>query len=273
MSNEPGKVDDGLAGVFGRGAATYARSSHFAHFGNRLVEHAQIGVGASVLDVATGRGALAFPAAKRVGLSGRVIGTDIATGMLNETAKDVHSGNWHNIELRQMDAEQIQYPDGTFDYVLCGFALWFFPQPHRALQEFCRVLKPGGRLALTTWGHDSPMHNLQRDAVRGHLIPTANADDTQKKPRFDTEDQLEAALRQSGFVDSKVFSEDFKAIFGEVDSLWEQLWSASFRKELESMSASIREMVKARFYRNLEALRQPDGIHAVYRALFALASK
>jgi SAM-dependent methyltransferase len=172
-----------------------------------------------------------------------------------------------------MDAAQIQYPDGTFDYVLCGFALWFFPRPHRALQEFYRVLKPGGRLALTTWGHDSPMHNLQRDALRSHLIPTTNAGDTQKKPRFDTEEQLEAALLQSGFVDSKVFSEDFKAIIGEVDSLWEQLWSASFRKELESMSASIREMVKARFYRNLEALRQPDGIHAVYRALFALASK
>jgi ubiquinone/menaquinone biosynthesis C-methylase UbiE len=46
--------------------------------------------------------------------------------------------------------------DASFDRGLCSFALWFFPQPHRALHEFFRVLKPGGRVDLTTWAEDCP---------------------------------------------------------------------------------------------------------------------
>jgi ubiquinone/menaquinone biosynthesis C-methylase UbiE len=193
--------------------------------------------------------------------------------MLKETAKDVQSGNWPNIELQQMDAEQIHYPDGTFDYVLCGFALWFFPHPHRALNEFYRVLKPGGRLALTTWGHDSPMHNLVRDTLRHHLIPPADANNTQSKQRFDTREQLEQALRQTGFADPKVYAEDFKAIVAGLDSFWEQMWSGGSRSELERLPASTHEVIRASLYQKLEALRRPNGIHALYRALFALASK
>lgn len=227
MSNESGKMDDGFAGVFGRGAATFDRVGHFSYFGERLVERAQIPEGASVLDVATGRGALAFPAAKRVGPRGRVIGTDIATGMLQETAKVAQSGNWPNIELRQMDAEQLQYPEGTFDYVLCGFALWFFPHPHRALQEFYRVLKPGGRIALTTWRYDSPMHNLQRNTLRDHANPAVNANGAQQVQRFETSEQLEPALRQAGFVETRIFAEDFEAVVPGMNLFWEQMWSGA----------------------------------------------
>ena len=273
MIDEACEVDDGIVGVYGRAAATFDRIGFRSHFGERLVEWAHLAEGSNVLDVATRRGALAFPAAKQVRPHGRVIGTDISPGMLQETAKDVQSGNWSNIELQQMDAEHLQYPDGTFDCVLCGFALWFFPHPDRALQQFYRVLKPGGRLALTTWAHDSPMQNLQRNTIRPYLISPSKPNDDGKKQRFDTKEQLETALRLAGFVDAKIFTEDFKAIVAGEDPLWEQLWSTGTRRELERMPVSTLEAVKASFYLNLQALRQPDGIHAVYRAMFALASK
>jgi ubiquinone/menaquinone biosynthesis C-methylase UbiE len=273
MSDEAGKADDGIAGVFGRAAATFDRIGFFSHFGERLVEWAQLAAGDNVLDVATGRGASAFPAAERVGLQGRVVGTDISPEMLRETTKDVQSGHWQNIELQQVDAERLQHADGTFDCVLCGFALWFFPHPDRALQQFYRVLKPGGRLALTTWAQDSPMHNLQRDTLHPYLIPPSRPNDAGKKQRFDTKEQLETALRQSGFVDAKVFTEDFKAIVAETDPFWEQLWAGGNRGALERMTASTLEAVKSSFYQNLQTLRQPNGIHAEYRAMFALASK
>lgn len=273
MSDETGKADDGITGVFGRAAATFDRIGRFSHFGERLVEWAQPAAGSRVLDVATGRGALAFPAAKLVGLHGRVTGIDISPEMLRETAKDVQSGEWPNIELQQMDAEQLPYPDDAFDCVLCGFALWFFPHPDRALQQFYRVLKLGGRLALTTWAHDSPIHNLNREALRPHLTPSSKTNGVEKRQRFDTKEQLETALRQAGFVDAKVFTEDFKAIVAGVDPFWEELWSTGTRRELERMPASTLEAVKADYFQKLQALKQPDGIHAVYRAMFALASR
>ena len=273
MSDEADKADDGIAGVFGRAAATFDRIGHFSHYGERLVECAQLAAGSGVLDVATGRGALAFPAAKLVGPRGRVIGTDISPEMLRETAKDAQSGHWQNIELQQMDAEYLQYPDSAFDCVLCGFALWLFPHPDRALQQVYRVLKPGGRLALTTWAHDCPMKNLQLDTLHPYLIPLSKPAGAEKKQRFDTQEQLEPVLRQAGFVGAKVFTEDFKAIVAREDPFWEQLWSSGHRRLLERMPMSTLDAVKADYFQKLQALRQPDGIHAVYRGMFALASK
>jgi len=104
-------TDQSVAGVFGRATATFGGMGNFSHFGERLVVHAQVDEGDCVLDVATGRGANAFCAAKRAGPRGRVIGVDIAAEMLAETAKELASGNWPTIALQQMDAEHLEYSD------------------------------------------------------------------------------------------------------------------------------------------------------------------
>lgn len=273
MNGEAGNADDGIAGVFGRTAATFDRIGHMSHYGERLVACAQLAVGMRILDVATGRGALAFPAAKQVGPHGRVVGTDISAEMMSETTKDVQAGHWLNIELQQMDAEQLQYPDNVFDCVLCGFALWFFPHPDRALQQFYRVLKPGGRLALTTWAHDSPMHSLIRDSLRPYIIPLSRPNNDGKTPRFDTKEPLETVLRQAKFVSINIFTEDFKTNIVSEDTFWEQLWAGGNRQHLERMPASTLELAKTDYFQKLQALRQPNGIQAEYRAMFAIATK
>lgn len=273
MSSEARQAEEGIAGVFGRAAATYDRIGRFSHFGERLVEQARLAPGVTVLDVAAGRGAVMFPAAKRVGPHGRVIGIDISADMLRETAREMEGAAWQNVELQQMDAEQLQFPDGAFDWVLCGFALWFFPHPHHALQEFYRVLKPGGRLGLTTWAEDSPIHKLNQQVVRSHLTPSSKAPGTVETQRFDTKEQLEAAFRQAGFAEPKILAEDYDCIIAKEDLLWEDLWSTGFRRHFEQMTATVLERVRADLYQKLQALRRPDGIHAVYRALFAFAAK
>jgi len=81
---DPQDKKDTLRGVFTRSASSYERIRYFPIFGEWLVETAQIPEGAKVLDVACGRGAVLFPAAERVGYSGRVIGIDLAEGMARE---------------------------------------------------------------------------------------------------------------------------------------------------------------------------------------------
>src|SRR5262249_3356453 len=122
----------------------------FAHFGRRLVTAAEIQPGQRVLDVACGRGAVLFPCAERVGQTGQAIGVDLADEMVRATNE---AAARRGITARSlvMDAEHLDFPDATFDRVLCGFGIMFFPNQIQALDEFRRVMKPGGRLAVSTW--------------------------------------------------------------------------------------------------------------------------
>ncbi len=79
MSDKKRADKDLIAAIFGRAAPTYDRVGprFFTYFGSRLVDIAHIPVGAKVLDVASGRGAVLFPAVARVGAAGSVIGIDL----------------------------------------------------------------------------------------------------------------------------------------------------------------------------------------------------
>ncbi len=146
-----------IAGVFSRAAATYDQIGprFFSHFGRRLVELAHIPGGAAVLDVACGRGAALLPAAEQVGRRGRVVGVDIAADMVSRTSAEVKRAGLGNVDIFEMDAEHLEFPDAAFDYVLCGLSLFFFPDLSRALGEFHRVLRDGGRLGITTFSQDN----------------------------------------------------------------------------------------------------------------------
>ncbi len=144
MNDAQDKKKASVAAYFGQVAPDYDRvgPQFFATMGQRLVALARLRPGETVLDVATGRGAVLFPAAERVGPQGKVIGIDLAPAMIQETGKVVEQRRLTQVQLLTMDAERLALPDATFDAVLCGFALFFFPRLQRALAEFRRVLKP-----------------------------------------------------------------------------------------------------------------------------------
>ena len=120
-------------------AAGYDQHGAFAHFGQRLVAAVGIEPGQRVLDVATGPGAVLFAATERVGRAGEAVGVDLAENMVraaNEEAERRGLG----ARVRAMDAEQFDLPDASFDRLLCGFGVMFFPDLGQALSEFRRVL-------------------------------------------------------------------------------------------------------------------------------------
>ena len=120
----------------------------FARWAPDLVAAAEVQPGSRVLDVACGTGAVTRILAERVGPAGTVVGLDINPGMLAVARTAVPLAN---IEWLEGSAVNMALPDATFDSVLCEQGLQFFPDKPAALAEMRRVLKPGGRLALSCW--------------------------------------------------------------------------------------------------------------------------
>ena len=112
----------------------------FRQFGERLVEWMNIPSGTRVLDVATGTGAVLIPAARQVGAGGHVIGVDLSNEMLAEADRAASASWLSNFELGRMDAEQLQFADGVFNAVTCGFAIFFFPSMETALRDKRRAI-------------------------------------------------------------------------------------------------------------------------------------
>jgi ubiquinone/menaquinone biosynthesis C-methylase UbiE len=134
-----------------------------APFVEALVDAAVTGTGASVLDVACGTGFAARAAMARVGPAGRVVGIDINRGML-EVAESLAP----EIEWRAGSADNLRFGDGEFDAVICQQGLQFFPDPATMMAEAARVVRLGGRVAVTVWApHErSPYFDAQYTAVR-----------------------------------------------------------------------------------------------------------
>lgn len=119
-----------------------------APFVAALLDAADLEPGRALLDVACGTGFAARAAAARVGPAGRVAGVDVNPGMLATAHKNAPS----SIEWHQAPADDLPFPDDTFDAVVCQQGLQFFPDLQAAVTEAMRVTTGGGRVAATGVG-------------------------------------------------------------------------------------------------------------------------
>ena len=140
-----------VARLFSATSGDHQRQALFLHHGEQLVKWAGIQPGDRVLDVAAGTGASLLPAARIAGPQGRLVGVDIAPGMVHRLSTIIAAEGLTNATVQVADAESLPFPESSFDALLCGFALFFFTDLATALAEFRRVLGPGGRLAVATF--------------------------------------------------------------------------------------------------------------------------
>src|SRR5580704_9986229 len=105
--------------------------------------------GEVVVDLGSGGGLDVFLAANRLRPTGRAIGIDMTTAMIERARANAQAGGYSNVEFYQSTIDQIPLPDASVDCVISNCVLNLAPDKPAVFQEIARVLKPGGRVALS----------------------------------------------------------------------------------------------------------------------------
>jgi ubiquinone/menaquinone biosynthesis C-methylase UbiE len=154
--------------------------------------------GERVLDVACGTGLVSLRMAEAVGAGGAVVGTDISGQMVEAARRIAAERGIANGSFERSDAEELSFPDRTFDAAVCGLGLMYVPEPVRALREMRRVLRPGGRAAAAVWG-------ARRNCGWAEIFQITDArvasDVCPLFFQLGTKDMLARAFAAAGFVD------------------------------------------------------------------------
>lgn len=268
MSDDAAALRARATARFNTMAADFDLQGAFAHFGRRLVELVGVEPGHRVLDVATGRGAVLFPAAERAGATGEAIGVDLAENMVSAANEEAERRGL-GAPVRVMDAEQLDFPDSAFDRVLCGFGLMFFPHQDQALGEFRRVLRPGGRVGVSTW-RASQAEDLQVVLDELGLVETKSA----RAPGWIAEpDVLVRALEAAGFIDVRVVADPLTIRYDDLEHYWQGVRTTGSGRRAAALAPAQIERARAALGDRLRAYQQLDGLHVVMTALLAVASR
>jgi len=244
-----------LAGVFDRAAPTYDRvgDAYHGHFAERLVDLAGLSRGSALLDVACGRGAVLLAASAR-GVSS-LTGVDVSAAMIELAASDLRAAGVDEVELRVMDAENLEFADACFDVVTAAFLLFFLPNPAHAAAEFHRVLRPEGIVAVSTWGKED-----ERWDFEGDLMPSADAPLVRAwQQPFDRAEEVGELLRGAGFGGLRVHEERAEVHFTSKEQWWDWHWSFSVRGLLEQLEPEAVASYRDACFAEMDALETDRG--------------
>ena len=236
---------------------------------NRLVELAGLQSGQKILDIATGTGLVAIAVAQIVGSDGQVVGVDISKGMLEQQERKIEAAGLQNIELKEADAEYLKFSDNSFDAILCSSAIVYLTDIPAALRNWHRFLKKGGLVAFSCFAEKALTVSIMYRAVAqryGIFLPNPN------EP-LDTPEKCHKMLREAGFEDIKVITEQLGNYISNADTLWNINLNSACGNPLLQLSLEKLEQCKAEYIAELEALATDQGIWNDVKTQFVLGRK
>lgn len=217
--------------------------------------------GDRALDLGCGRGAALVPLAHAVGPAGAVLGVDVSPRMVEATRADVERLGLEQVRLAVMDATDPDLPPSSFDVAVSSLVLFFLPDPARALGAWQRLLRPGGRLAVSTFAEGDPLFETVDDVFRPYLPPAMlDARASGKRGPFGSDEGVAGLLAEAGFRDVTTTRFALEAAFATGEA-WE-VWSRSHgqRAMWEQVPAGEVPAVRARAFELLAAGAGDDGV-------------
>lgn len=250
--------DDEALAFFPRSAAALARRLKLA--GDERV-----------LDVATGTGHLALSISNSLP-DGHVTAIDFSHGMLRCASRKAERNDLHNIEFLEMDMQSMDLESGSFDIAVCSFGIFFVEDMLAQLKKITALLKPGGRLAISTFEENhffSPLVELMFDRLDTYGV--------EKPPptwkRVGSADGCRQLLKASGLTNIHIDYENVGYYLAAADEWWRVIWNGGFRRLVEQLSPEQRERFKAEHQEEVDGLRTADGIWLDVGVLFSSGEK
>jgi ubiquinone/menaquinone biosynthesis C-methylase UbiE len=243
------------ARVYGAAADHYglAALSFWDRFGEATVSRLPLAAGQSVLDLCCGAGASAIPAVRLVGPAGRVLGIDLAEPLLEMARARAAREGLANVEFRYGDATRTTLPDGGFDAVICVFGVFFATDMPRFVAEMYRLVRPGGVLAVTTWGPGlfEPANSVFWAAVRQvepSLFKAFNPWD-----EITTEAALTDLLSRGGVDHPDVVAVPGRHDLDHPDRFWDIVLGSGYRGTVDALDQEKRELVRSQVRTELQS--------------------
>ena len=272
---EPMFIDPAKA----KAAATYnAAADHFddtplafwSRVGGRTVSRLELKTGDFVLDVGCGSGASALPAAQAVGPNGQVIGVDLSERLLDLGRDKAARSGLENIEFRLGDMERLGYPAGQFDAVVCVFAIFFVPDMERQVAELWRMVRPGGQLAITTWGPGmfEPGATFWWDCIRRERPDLHSS--YRPWDRIATRDALRTLMDDAGVADAEVVAEHSCQPLRTPQDWWTVVLGSGYRWTVDQLDIATRRRVRDA---NLRYIRTNEITEVVTNVIYATSTK
>jgi SAM-dependent methyltransferase len=255
-----------------------AASDHFDHpvssfwhrFGRRTVERIDLRPGERVLDVCSGSGGSALPAAEMVGANGYVVAVDLAGRLIDLARAKAEARHLKNIEFHIDDMLALGYPDHSFDAVVCVFGIFFVPDMSEAVGELWRMVKPGGRLAITTWGPNlfEPANGAFWEVIEGErpdLHRVFNPWDRISEP-----DGLRQMLAEAGVHQVDILAETGTHPLNEPEDWWKIAMGSGYRGTLQQLAPDAFKRVRQG---NLSRLFEEQVTSIETNVVYAIATK
>ncbi len=222
--------------------------------GRRTLELANgVPVGGRVLDVCCGTGASALPAAELVGPTGHVLGLDLAERLLDRARSKAEERGLDNVRFVAGDMEHLDVEDESFDLVVCVLGIYFARDLGAAVAGLWQAVKPGGTLAVTTWGARAlePANSLYLASVAAERPDLDARKVTLSWARVNSAALLTDIFASAGTAFPHIVEE---VVIHPVTApdFWTIVLGSGYRIMLDVMGEESRERVRRAFFAGME---------------------
>jgi ubiquinone/menaquinone biosynthesis C-methylase UbiE len=235
----------------------------------RLVELAKLQSGQQILDIATGTGLAAIAAAQIVGSTGRVLGTDFASGMLQQAHQKVAALGVTNIKFEKADADEQEFQESQFDVILCSSAIVYLTDIPTSLCRWHTALKPGGVVAFSCLAETSPTASiLFRKVVQKYGITIPNPNEL-----LGTPERCCQILETTGFEESEITTEQFGFYLQDTEVGWTGNAKSAFGLQDVKWPEEQWERCKQEYFKEISRHSTKEGFWNDVTMFFVIAHK